>query len=57
MTFSSEGLDGASIVSQIFLASDEEVGDFRVGAEVDDLGDPFFLHVVQRVGLVDREAD
>ena len=57
LTSAIESLHRRSVVPEVLLAADEDVGDFRVGAEVDDLGHPLLDDVVERVGLVDRETD
>ena len=51
----SELLDNLGVMSQILLATDEDDG--QVLAEVEHFRDPLFLHVVERIGRVDGEAD
>lgn len=46
---------GSLIVAEILLAPDEN--DRQALAEVENLGDPLFLHIVQGVRRVDSEAD
>lgn len=48
-------LDGPRIVPQIHLATDQKDGNLLT--EVEDLGDPLLLYVVQGIGRVDTEAD
>lgn len=48
-------LDNLGVVTQILLASNQDDG--KVLAEVEHLGDPLLLDVVERVGRVDGEAD
>lgn len=50
-----EFVDDLGVVSEVLFAADEDDGE--VLAEVEHFGDPLFLHVVERVGRVDGEAD
>ena len=50
-----EAADGGGVGAQVHLEADEHDG--HVWAEVLDLLDPLFVHVVERVGAVDREGD
>ncbi|KAB8282562.1 glycine-rich protein [Yarrowia lipolytica] len=52
---SSQLLDGLGVVSQVDLATDQQ--NRHALAKVQHLGDPLLLHVVERVGAVDGEAD
>jgi len=50
-----ELLNRLLIPAEILFAADENDGQTR--AEMEDFGDPLFLHIVKRIGRINGEAD